>query len=119
MLTNALLLEPGESIECLAALRHAHDVRLAVAVDVCAGAKELDGRLDQAGEVECEENEGEDHDDDGEKALLVDEDEGVDYVDDSEGANGDAIRKEPVAKLESVEECDCWFTITRTMECRR
>lgn len=47
------------------------DVRLTVAVDVPGRAEELDGRFDDAGDVEHEQDERTDHDDAGKQSTLI------------------------------------------------
>lgn len=86
----------------------AKDVRVALALDVALRAEELDRGLDEAGDVEDEEDEGADDDEAGQHAALVDEQEHEDDEDDGEGADGDAVGHDPVSRCHrSVHLCRC------------
>lgn len=61
LLANTPLLQPGQSIEIQRVLGVVEDIRLAVPVDVTFGPEELYGRLDDAGDVEDEQDEGAKH----------------------------------------------------------
>ena len=94
VLTDPLRLQPRQRRLPVRQAR-ARPVEVAVAVDGALGPVELDGRLDQAGEEEHEEDEGAEDDDAGEQLPLLDQDEDDEQEEQAEGAGGYAVGEYP------------------------
>ena len=99
-LARCILLQPGQRIDGgaleLQVVSMPEDVEVAVAVDISRGPEELDGGLDDAGDVEDEEDEGADHHHAREEAALVDEAEHDEDEDDGQAADCDAVGHDPI-----------------------